>query len=85
MASDIRDIQVAGNVAYEWGYFEAAEKSSDQQAPEKPPCQVASCQEAATRWVLEVHSRDVATRLNGSLTCRVGCTIRANGPRAFDS
>ena len=31
---DIRDIQVAGNVAYEWGYFDAAQKSSDQQAPE---------------------------------------------------
>jgi hypothetical protein len=31
---DIRDIQVAGNLAYEWGYFEAAQKSSDQQAPE---------------------------------------------------
>lgn len=31
---DIRDIQVAGNIAYEWGYFEAAQKSSDQQAPE---------------------------------------------------
>jgi ketosteroid isomerase-like protein len=32
---DIRDIQVAGNVAYEWGYFDAAQKSSDQQAPER--------------------------------------------------
>ena len=31
---DIRDIQVAGNVAYEWGYFDAVQKSSDQQAPE---------------------------------------------------
>ena len=31
---DIRDIQVAGNVAYEWGYFGTAQKSSDQQAPE---------------------------------------------------
>ena len=31
---DIHDIQVAGNVAYEWGYFEAAQKSSEQQAPE---------------------------------------------------
>ena len=31
---DIRDIQVAGNVAYEWGYFDTAQKSSDQQAPE---------------------------------------------------
>lgn len=31
---DIRDIQVAGNVAYEWGYFDATQKSSDQQAPE---------------------------------------------------
>ncbi|MGA9243635.1 MAG: nuclear transport factor 2 family protein [Silvibacterium sp.] len=31
---DIRDIQVTGNVAYEWGYFDAAQKSSDQQAPE---------------------------------------------------
>jgi ketosteroid isomerase-like protein len=30
---DIRDIQVAGNVAYEWGYFEAAQKSSEQEAP----------------------------------------------------
>jgi ketosteroid isomerase-like protein len=30
---DIRDIQVAGDVAYEWGYFDAAQKSSDQQAP----------------------------------------------------
>jgi ketosteroid isomerase-like protein len=29
---DIRDIQVAGNVAYEWGYFDAVQKSSDQQA-----------------------------------------------------
>lgn len=32
-APDIRDIQVAGNVAYEWGYFDAAQKSSDQEAP----------------------------------------------------
>jgi ketosteroid isomerase-like protein len=32
---DIRDIQVAGNVAYEWGYFDAVEKSSEQQAPAK--------------------------------------------------
>lgn len=31
---DIRDIQVAGDVAYEWGYFDAAQKSSDQQAPQ---------------------------------------------------
>ena len=31
---DIRDIQVAGNVAYEWGYFDAAQKNSDQQAPQ---------------------------------------------------
>ena len=31
---DIRDIQIAGDVAYEWGYFETAQKSSDQQAAE---------------------------------------------------
>ena len=31
---DIRDIQVAGNVAYEWGYFDATQKSSQQQAAE---------------------------------------------------
>lgn len=31
---DIRDIHVAGDVAYEWGYFDAAQKSSDQQAPQ---------------------------------------------------
>jgi uncharacterized protein (TIGR02246 family) len=31
--ADIRDIQVAGNVAYEWGYFDAGQKSADQQAP----------------------------------------------------
>ena len=31
---DIRDIQVAGDVAYEWGYFDTAQKSSEQQAPE---------------------------------------------------
>ncbi len=30
---DIRDVQVAGNVAYEWGYFDARQKSPDQQAP----------------------------------------------------
>jgi ketosteroid isomerase-like protein len=30
---DIHDTQVAGNVAYEWGYFDAAQKSSEQQAP----------------------------------------------------
>ena len=30
---NIRDIQVTGDVAYEWGYFDAAQKSSDQQAP----------------------------------------------------
>src|SRR5215831_9363057 len=29
---DIRDIEVAGDVAYEWGYFEAVQKSSEQQA-----------------------------------------------------
>jgi uncharacterized protein (TIGR02246 family) len=29
---DIRDVQVAGNVAYEWGYFDASHKGSDQQA-----------------------------------------------------
>ena len=32
---DIRDVQVVDNVAYEWGYFDAAQKSSDQQAPQK--------------------------------------------------
>ena len=26
--------RLQGNVAYEWGYFEAAQKSSEQQAPE---------------------------------------------------
>lgn len=31
---DIRDIQVAGNVAYEWGYFDAVQKNSEEQAPE---------------------------------------------------
>jgi uncharacterized protein (TIGR02246 family) len=31
---DIRDIQVAGNVAYEWGYFDATQRSSEQQAAE---------------------------------------------------
>ena len=30
---DIRDVQVAGNVAYEWGYFDAVQKGSDEQAP----------------------------------------------------
>lgn len=34
-APDIRDIRVAGDVAYEWGYFEAAQKGSDQKAPER--------------------------------------------------
>lgn len=29
---DIRDIQVAGNVAYEWGYFDAVQKNSEEQA-----------------------------------------------------
>ena len=33
-APDIHDIQVAGDVAYEWGYFEAAQKTSEQQAPQ---------------------------------------------------
>jgi len=33
-APDLRDIQVVGNIAYEWGYFEAAQKSSDQQVPQ---------------------------------------------------
>ena len=31
---DIRNIEVAGEVAYEWGYFEAVQKSSEQQAPQ---------------------------------------------------
>ena len=31
---DIRDVQVAGNLAYEWGYFDAAHQLSEQQAPE---------------------------------------------------
>jgi ketosteroid isomerase-like protein len=31
---DIHDIQLSGNVAYEWGYFDAAQKSSAQQAPQ---------------------------------------------------
>ena len=30
---NIRDVQVAGDVAYEWGYFSAAQKSSDPQGP----------------------------------------------------
>ena len=33
-APDIHDIQVAGNVAYEWGYFDTTQKSFEQQAPE---------------------------------------------------
>ena len=31
---EIHDIQVAGNVAYEWGYFDVAQKSLQQEAPE---------------------------------------------------
>jgi ketosteroid isomerase-like protein len=31
---NIRDIQVAGSLAYEWGYFDATHKLSEQQAPE---------------------------------------------------
>ena len=34
-APDIRDIRVVGDVAYEWGYFDAAQKGSDQKAPER--------------------------------------------------
>ncbi len=30
---DIRDVQVAGDVAYEWGYFDAAQKSPGQHEP----------------------------------------------------
>ena len=30
---EIRDIHVVGDVAYEWGYFDTAQKSSEQQAP----------------------------------------------------
>lgn len=30
---DIRDIQIAGDLAYEWGYFDAAQKGSDREAP----------------------------------------------------
>jgi ketosteroid isomerase-like protein len=33
-APDIHDIRVAGNVAYEWGYFDTTQKSSEHQAPE---------------------------------------------------
>ena len=33
-APAIHDIQVAGNVAYEWGYFDTTQKSFEQQAPE---------------------------------------------------
>ena len=31
---DIRDIKVAGNVAYEWGYFDSTQRSSEHQADE---------------------------------------------------
>jgi ketosteroid isomerase-like protein len=31
---DIHNVQVAGNIAYEWGYFEAVQKSSEHQAPQ---------------------------------------------------
>jgi uncharacterized protein (TIGR02246 family) len=31
---DIRDIQLAGNVAYDWGYFDVTHRSSEQQAGE---------------------------------------------------
>jgi ketosteroid isomerase-like protein len=31
---EIHDVQVAGNMAYEWGYFEAAQESSEHQAPQ---------------------------------------------------
>jgi len=33
-APDIHDIEVAGNVAYEWGYSDAVQKRSDQQGTE---------------------------------------------------
>jgi uncharacterized protein (TIGR02246 family) len=33
-APDIRDIQIVGNVAYEWGYFDAAQRSSADPAPQ---------------------------------------------------
>ena len=32
-APDIRDVQVAGDVAYEWGYFESIVRSSEQEPP----------------------------------------------------
>jgi uncharacterized protein (TIGR02246 family) len=31
---DIRDIQIAGDVAYEWGYFDAVQQSSEPQGPQ---------------------------------------------------
>lgn len=30
---DIRDVQVAGDVAYEWGYFDSTFRASDQEQP----------------------------------------------------
>lgn len=30
---DIRDVQIAGDVAYEWGYFDSTFRSSDQEQP----------------------------------------------------
>jgi hypothetical protein len=36
----IHDVQVAGNVAFEWGYFDGAQKSSEHKAPKTcvPSC-----------------------------------------------
>jgi uncharacterized protein (TIGR02246 family) len=32
---DIRDVQVAGDLAYEWGYFDAVQKSPNQSEPQE--------------------------------------------------
>jgi len=63
MASDIRDIQVAGNVAYEWGILwggtEKLQPASTRE-PSVPRCFVSG---SGNPRVWEVHPRDVAPRL----------------------
>jgi len=51
---DIHDVQVAGNVAYEWGYFDAAQKSSEHKAPESLRAKLLRVMRRPTRWFLEV-------------------------------
>lgn len=53
---DIRDLQVAGEVAYEWGYFDSTFRPSDQEQPVSFRAKFVRVLKTTARWHLEIYA-----------------------------